>query len=53
MNKDKGLWQIFILVDADMLASLDLSIIECVAANYDAAAAVPKNPRFGPQRYFG
>ena len=53
LNKDKGPWRIFILVDADVLASPDLGMIKCVAADYDAAAAVPKNPRFGPQRYFG
>ncbi|KAH6868717.1 hypothetical protein BKA58DRAFT_317144, partial [Alternaria rosae] len=47
LKKGKGLWQIFILVDADVLASPDLGMIKCAAA-----AGVPKNPRFGPQRYF-
>ena len=53
LNKDKGPWRIFILVDADVLASPELGMIKCVAADYDAVAAVPKNPRFGQQRYYG
>jgi len=53
LNKDNGPWRVFILVDADVLASPDLGMIKCVAADYDAAAAVPKNTTFGPQRYFG
>lgn len=51
MNTDMGPWRIFILVDEEVLANP--SIIKCVAADYDAAACVPKNTRYGPQRYFG
>ncbi|EMD64906.1 hypothetical protein GGP41_003572 [Bipolaris sorokiniana] len=51
MNTDKDPWRIFILADEEVLAIP--SLIKCVAADYDAAACVPKNPRFGPQRYFG
>lgn len=53
MNTDKGPWRVFILVDAEVLANPELDIIKCVAADYDAAACVPKNSFFGPQRYFG
>jgi hypothetical protein len=53
MNTDRGPWRIFMLADTEVLANPDLGMIKCVAADYDAAACVPKNPRFGPQRYFG
>ena len=39
--------------DAEVLADPDLEVIKCVAADYDAAACVPKNWKYGPQRYFG
>ncbi|EUC28492.1 hypothetical protein COCCADRAFT_40990 [Bipolaris zeicola 26-R-13] len=53
MNTDRDPWRIFILADREVLTNPNLGMIKCVAADYDAAACVPKNPRFGPQRYFG
>jgi hypothetical protein len=53
MNTDSDPWRIFMLADTEVLANPDLGMIKCVAADYDAAACVPKNTWFGPQRYFG
>jgi hypothetical protein len=53
MNTDRDPWRLFMLADKEVLAKPDLSMIECVAADYDAAACVPRNPHFGPRRYFG
>jgi hypothetical protein len=53
MNMDNGPWQVFILADAEVLANPDHEVIKCVAADYDAAACVPKNSWYCPQRYFG
>lgn len=55
MNTDTGLWlySLFLLADAQVLQDPDLRFLKVFAANYDPVAAVPKNRRFGPQRYFG
>ncbi|KAH7076614.1 hypothetical protein BKA63DRAFT_412219 [Paraphoma chrysanthemicola] len=52
MNTDKPIWRIFLLADAEVLQDPDLRLIKAVAADYDPAA-VPRNTRMGPQRYFG
>jgi hypothetical protein len=52
MSKDKGPSRVFILADAEVLANTDFDVIKCVAADYDAAACVPKSSRFGSQRFF-
>jgi hypothetical protein len=46
-------WHVFFLADAEVLRDPDLRMIKVVAAEYDAERAVPKNRRYGPQRYFG
>lgn len=53
MNTDKDPWRVFILADEEVLTNPDLGVIKVVAADYDAVACIPRNPRFGPQRYFG
>ncbi|KAJ4311762.1 hypothetical protein N0V94_007779 [Neodidymelliopsis sp. IMI 364377] len=52
-DRDRDPWRIFMLADEEVLKDPDLGVVKCVAADYDAAACVPRNPRFGPQRYFG
>ncbi|KAI4952568.1 hypothetical protein J4E91_003040 [Alternaria rosae] len=48
-------WQnaIFLLADAQVLQDPELSLVKVLDADYDPARAVPKNPRYGPQRNFG
>lgn len=48
-------WQnaIFLLADAQVLQDPDLSLVKVLDADYNPARAVPKNPRYGPQRNFG
>lgn len=52
MNTDKGPRRIFMLADEEVLTIPDLGMIKCVAADYDAAACVPRNPHFGLQQCF-
>ncbi|KAI4665243.1 uncharacterized protein J4E88_010568 [Alternaria novae-zelandiae] len=44
---------IFLLADAQVLQDPDLNLLKVADAKYDPVAAVPKNSRVGPQRYFG
>ncbi|KAH6883153.1 hypothetical protein BKA58DRAFT_31352 [Alternaria rosae] len=44
---------IFLVADAQVLQEPDLNLLKVGDAKYDPVAAVPKNPRVGPQRYFG
>ena len=53
MNTANDPWRVFMLADEEVLTKPDLGVVKCVAADYDAAACVPRNPHFGPQRYFG
>ncbi|KAH7086799.1 hypothetical protein FB567DRAFT_51538 [Paraphoma chrysanthemicola] len=53
MNTDKPIWRILLLADAQVLQDPNLRLIKAVAADYDPVAAVPRNTRAGPQRYFG
>lgn len=53
LNVDRGQRRLFLLADDQVLQDPDLARLKVVAADYDPVAAVPKNWRVGPQRYFG
>ncbi|KAI4694250.1 uncharacterized protein J4E84_002832 [Alternaria hordeiaustralica] len=55
MNAADNPFRVFFLADAEALvgSDFDSALIKVVAAEYDAAACVPVNWKFGPQRYFG
>lgn len=53
MSPGKDLWRISVLADKEVLTKPGLGVLKCVAADYDAAACVLRNPHSGPQRYFG
>ncbi|KAH8693428.1 hypothetical protein GQ44DRAFT_148854 [Phaeosphaeriaceae sp. PMI808] len=53
LHVDRGQRRLFLLADDQVLQDPDLARLKVVAADYDHVAAVPKNWRVGPQRYFG
>lgn len=53
MNTDNRSCRLFLLADAQVLQDPDLRLLKVAAVDYDPVAAVPKNWRVGPQRYFG
>jgi hypothetical protein len=54
MNNTRNMnpWRMFFLADFEVLANPHLDVIKVVLAEYDAAAAIPRNTRMEPQRYF-
>ncbi|KAH7068687.1 hypothetical protein FB567DRAFT_248471 [Paraphoma chrysanthemicola] len=53
LHVDSSGKRLFLLADDQVLQDPDLARLKVVAADYDSVAAVPKNSRVGPQRYFG
>lgn len=53
MNASSNAPRIFLLADERVLADPELGVLHIVAADYDPIAAIPRNFRMGPQRYFG
>lgn len=53
MNTAHDPWRNFLLADERVLADPELEVINVVAADYDPVVTIPKNNRYGPQRWFG
>jgi hypothetical protein len=55
MNANDNPYRVFFLADVEVLmgSDYDSALIKVAEAEYDAAASVPKNWQYGPQRHFG
>lgn len=53
MNTDLRSHRVFLVADDEILSDVDAFTVKCVEVDYRTEDYIPRNPRFGGQRYFG